>query len=65
MMQRTFSFALIVFLFAAAVSAQEIKVDPRHAADMEAGKISMLDDGLIFDRALESIIDNLRSSRKD
>jgi len=25
----------------------------------------MLDDGLIFDRALESIIDNLRSSRKD
>ncbi|SNC75336.1 Protein of unknown function [Marinobacter sp. es.048] len=35
------------------------------AADMEAGKIGMLDDGLIFDRALESIIDNLRSSRKD
>jgi hypothetical protein len=35
------------------------------AADMEAGNISMLDDGLIFDRALESIIDNLRSSRKD
>ncbi|WP_449286713.1 DUF1631 domain-containing protein [Marinobacter sp. PE14] len=35
------------------------------AADMEAGKISMLDDGLIFDRALESIIDNLRNSRKD
>ncbi len=35
------------------------------AADMEAGRISMLDDGLIFDRALESIIDNLRSSRKD
>ncbi|EHJ04619.1 DUF1631 domain-containing protein [Marinobacter manganoxydans] len=35
------------------------------AADMEFGKISMLDDGLIFDRALESIIDNLRSSRKD
>lgn len=35
------------------------------AAEMEAGKISMLDDGLIFDRALESIIDNLRSSRKD
>ncbi|MCM0612470.1 DUF1631 domain-containing protein [Marinobacter sediminum] len=29
------------------------------------GDISMLDDGLIFDRALESIIDNLRSSRKD
>ena len=35
------------------------------AADMESGRISMLDDGLIFDRALESIIDNLRSSRKD
>ncbi|KMQ73973.1 DUF1631 domain-containing protein [Marinobacter subterrani] len=35
------------------------------AADMAAGNISMLDDGLIFDRALESIIDNLRSSRKD
>lgn len=35
------------------------------AVDMEAGKISMLDDGLIFDRALESIIDNLRTSRKD
>ncbi|AOY88102.1 hypothetical protein BKP64_07925 [Marinobacter salinus] len=32
---------------------------------MAAGDISMLDDGLIFDRALESIIDNLRSSRKD
>lgn len=35
------------------------------AVDMEAGKITMLDDGLIFDRALESIIDNLRTSRKD
>jgi hypothetical protein len=35
------------------------------AVDMQAGKISMLDDGLIFDRALESIIDNLRTSRKD
>ena len=35
------------------------------AEDMEAGNIGMLDDGLIFDRALESIIDNLRSSRKD
>src|SRR5690554_7966274 len=30
------------------------------AAAMQAGGISMLDDGLIFDRALESIIDNLR-----
>ncbi|AXS85087.1 MULTISPECIES: DUF1631 domain-containing protein [Marinobacter] len=35
------------------------------AADMEAGRITMLDDGLIFDRALESIIDNLRNSRRD
>src|SRR5690554_4504409 len=35
------------------------------AAAMQAGGISMLDDGLIFDRALESIIDNLRYSRKD
>ena len=35
------------------------------AATMASGAVSMLDDGLIFDRALESIIDNLRSSRKD
>ncbi|MGO1502245.1 MAG: DUF1631 domain-containing protein [Marinobacter sp.] len=35
------------------------------AATMANGAVSMLDDGLIFDRALESIIDNLRSSRKD
>lgn len=35
------------------------------AAAMAGGEITMLDDGLIFDRALESIIDNLRSSRKD
>lgn len=35
------------------------------AAAMASGAISMLDDGLIFDRALESIIDNLRSNRKD
>jgi len=35
------------------------------AQAMAAGEIGMLDDGLIFDRALESIIDNLRSSRKD
>lgn len=35
------------------------------AAAMANGAISMLDDGLIFDRALESIIDNLRNSRKD
>lgn len=35
------------------------------AAALAAEEITMLDDGLIFDRALESIIDNLRSSRKD
>ncbi|MEP1583896.1 MAG: DUF1631 domain-containing protein [Marinobacter sp.] len=35
------------------------------ARALAADEISMLDDGLIFDRALESIIDNLRSSRKD
>ena len=35
------------------------------AAAMAASEITLLDDGLIFDRALESIIDNLRSSRKD
>ncbi len=35
------------------------------AKALEKGEIAMLDDGLIFDRALESIIDNLRSSRKD
>lgn len=35
------------------------------ARAMEADEISMLDDGLIFDRALESIIDNLRHNRKD
>lgn len=35
------------------------------AAAMASGAVAMLDDGLIFDRALESIIDNLRSSRTD
>ncbi|WP_303292056.1 DUF1631 domain-containing protein [Marinobacter sp. SS5-14b] len=35
------------------------------ARAMQEGSISLLDDGLIFDRALESIIDNLRHSRKD
>lgn len=35
------------------------------ARAMEADEITMLDDGLIFDRALESIIDNLRHNRKD
>lgn len=45
------------------------KVAEYHRANlaeaMAAGEITLLDDGLIFDRALESIIDNLRSSRKD
>ena len=35
------------------------------ATALETGEVNMLDDGLIFDRALESIIDNLRHSRKD
>ncbi len=35
------------------------------ALALQAQDISMLDDGLIFDRALESIIDNLRTNRKD
>ncbi|SHK59536.1 Protein of unknown function [Marinobacter antarcticus] len=35
------------------------------ASAMASGTVTMLDDGLIFDRALESIIDNLRSSRRD
>lgn len=35
------------------------------AAALSAGQVTMLDDGLIFDRALESIIDNLRHSRRD
>src|SRR5690554_4896066 len=35
------------------------------ARAMQEGAITLLDDGLIFDRALESIIDNLRHSRKD
>lgn len=35
------------------------------ALAMEDSEITLLDDGLIFDRALESIIDNLRNSRRD
>ncbi|WP_323752770.1 DUF1631 domain-containing protein [Marinobacter sp.] len=35
------------------------------ALAMQDQEITLLDDGLIFDRALESIIDNLRHSRKD
>lgn len=35
------------------------------AVALQQGVMTLLDDGLIFDRALESIIDNLRHSRKD
>ena len=35
------------------------------AMALSTGSITMLDDGLIFDRALESIIDNLRHNRRD
>ncbi|SFR41197.1 Protein of unknown function [Marinobacter daqiaonensis] len=35
------------------------------ALALSQGRITMLDDGLIFDRALESIIDNLRHNRRD
>ncbi|RMJ02124.1 hypothetical protein DOQ08_02920 [Marinobacter litoralis] len=35
------------------------------ARAMQEKSITLLDDGLIFDRALESIIDNLRQNRKD
>ena len=35
------------------------------AMALSEGKVSLLDDGLIFDRALESIIDNLRHNRRD
>jgi hypothetical protein len=35
------------------------------ALAMQEKSITLLDDGLIFDRALESIIDNLRQNRKD
>ena len=35
------------------------------ATALEEGRLEVLDDGLIFDRALESIIDNLRHSRRD
>lgn len=51
------------------VNRSGAKVAEHHRQDLAqalaSGDISMLDDGLIFDRALESIIDNLRSSRKD
>lgn len=35
------------------------------ALALASGEVVLLDDGLIFDRALESIIDNLRASRRD
>lgn len=35
------------------------------AEALSKGQLMMLDDGLIFDRALESIIDNLRHNRRD
>lgn len=35
------------------------------AITLQDGLMTLLDDGLIFDRALESIIDNLRHNRKD
>ncbi|GGC79550.1 DUF1631 domain-containing protein [Marinobacter halophilus] len=35
------------------------------ATALQGGFMTLLDDGLIFDRALESIIDNLRHNRKD
>ncbi|MGM0571337.1 MAG: DUF1631 family protein, partial [Pseudomonadota bacterium] len=35
------------------------------ARALSEGRVVMLDDGLIFDRALESIIDNLRHNRRD
>ncbi|GGE71652.1 hypothetical protein GCM10011533_25030 [Streptosporangium jomthongense] len=51
------------------VNRSGAKVAEYHRQDLAvalaSGAVSMLDDGLIFDRALESIIDNLRSSRKD
>lgn len=51
------------------VNRSGAKVAEYHRDDLaialQEQAITMLDDGLIFDRALESIIDNLRHSRKD
>jgi hypothetical protein len=51
------------------VNRSGAKVAEYHREDLaealQEGVITMLDDGLIFDRALESIIDNLRHNRKD
>lgn len=38
---------------------------PELAMALSDGRVILLDDGLIFDRALESIIDNLRHNRRD
>ena len=46
----------------AKVAEQTLKEVAQAMADE---RLVMLDDGLIFDRALESIIDNLRSNRRD
>lgn len=51
------------------VNRSGAKVAEYHRGDiaraLASGDLVMLDDGLIFDRALESIIDNLRNSRRD
>ncbi len=51
------------------VNRSGAKVAEYHRDDLaialQEQAITMLDDGLIFDRALESIIDNLRHNRKD
>ena len=51
------------------VNRSGAKVAEYHRDDLgialQQGVMTLLDDGLIFDRALESIIDNLRHSRKD
>lgn len=51
------------------VNRSGAKVAEYHREDLAQalaeGDITLLDDGLIFDRALESIIDNLRHNRRD
>lgn len=53
-----------IFVNRSGAKVAEYNLD-RVAAALEEGHIAILDDGLIFDRALESIIDNLRSNRRD
>lgn len=43
--------------------AEYRRVDVAQA--LQEGRLTVLDDGLIFDRALESVIGNLRSNRRD